>query len=286
MPNIKIKRVYNNNVCLCANEKGQEIVATGKGIAFGKHPDDEIALECIEKTFCLQTETLENDETRMRFEKLVDAIDTNYLNLASEIVEMIRQTSCFDVNDELFLSLADHISLSLEREKMGVPCENPLLYEIQRYYKKEWSLSETAAEIIKQETNIEISEAEKGFITLHIVNATMHERADHLVISVQIVKDILDIVCRTFNVVLEENSLSYERFLRHLQFFAQRVITNSDEHIEAPGIDLNKKHYKKEFACVEEIASYIYEKYHFCVTDAEKSYLVCHLVNVLSSAKK
>lgn len=57
-----------------------------------------------------------------------------------------------------------------------------------------------------------------GFITLHIVNATMPQRSDRLIISVQLVRDVLAIVSERYATTLDDTSLPYERFVRHLQF--------------------------------------------------------------------
>ena len=69
-----------------------------------------------------------------------------------------------------------------------------------------------------------MSEEEQGFITLHIVNATMPQRSDRLIISVQLVRDVLTIVSERYATTLDDTSLPYERFVRHLQFFAQRAL--------------------------------------------------------------
>ena len=82
----------------------------------------------------------------------------------------------------------------MERERKGVPCENPLLLEIQQFYRKEYALAGRALQIVKEYMGIQMSEEEQGFITLHIVNATMPQRSDRLIISVQLVRDVLAIV--------------------------------------------------------------------------------------------
>lgn len=118
-----------------------------------------------------------------------------------------------------FSSLSQIISaLALERERKGVSCENPLLLEIQQFYRKEYALAGRALQIIKEYMGIQMSEEEQGFITLHIVNATMPQRSDRLIVSVQLVRDVLAIVSEHYATTLDVTSLPYERFVRHLQF--------------------------------------------------------------------
>ena len=49
---------------------------------------------------------------------------------------MLRRELNVDVNDKILIRLADHISFALSASAKGVPCENPLLLEIQQFYRK------------------------------------------------------------------------------------------------------------------------------------------------------
>ena len=35
---MRLKRIYNNNVVMVENQKGEEMIVIGKGLAFGKKP--------------------------------------------------------------------------------------------------------------------------------------------------------------------------------------------------------------------------------------------------------
>lgn len=215
---MQIKRVFNNNVAMAVTEDGAEIIVIGRGLCFGRHAGDNLDASLVEKTYDLRRP--DQDEAAFaRMEKLIQSIPTIYLVIAEEIAWMLRESFDPDIDDGIVMALADHISLSLEREKNGVVCENPLLPEIRNFYRKEYALAGNAARIIETYTGICISPQEQGFITLHIVNSTMRQRADRLIVSVELVRDVLSIVSTYYGVALDETSLAYERFLRHLQFF-------------------------------------------------------------------
>ena len=110
---------------------------------------------------------------------------------------MLRRESDSVIDDNVLIALTDHISMVLEREQAGIICDNPLLFEIKRFYGREFELALKAREIIRGHLGIEISEAEVGFIALHIVNATMKQRADHLMLSIKMINGILNTVYRT-----------------------------------------------------------------------------------------
>lgn len=276
---VYIKRIYNNNVAM-VDDAGIERIAVGKGIVFGRKRGEEIDPSAFEKVF-----TLDDPAQLSRLERLIKGIPSEYLLIAEEIVAMLRRESDSVIDDSVLIALTDHISMALEREQAGIVCDNPLLFEIKRFYGREFELALKAREIIHSHLGIEISEAEVGFIALHIVNATMRQRADYLVLSIKMINGILDTVAETFGLTYDEGSVQYERFLRHLQFFAQRVLDKSIAQSEDTFLfHLGKDQYPDALECTERIGTHIEQEYGCVVSDAEKGYLVYHIVNLVNAA--
>ena len=277
---MQIKRVYNNNVVMVSNEDSEEeMIVIGKGLAFQRRAGDLLDTERIEKVFTLRGKNVLN-----RLEKLIRDIPSVYLTIAEEIVEMLKSESNLEIDENIYITLTDHISMSLEREKNHIICENPLLMEIKQFYKMEFELSRKAAQIIYNYMNIWISEEEMGFIALHIVNASMKQRSDTLINSIQMISDILKIVQESVPIEMNKDSLMYDRFVRHLQFFARRVLDKGEEQLqtELKGV-LERSEYTEEFACVERIADYIKHTYGKKVTEAEKGYLAYHVILIFAN---
>lgn len=271
-----IKRVYNNNVVM-VDDAGTERIAVGKGIAFGRKRGDVLDSASFEKVF-----TLDDPTQLSRLERLIKGIPSEYLLIAEDIVSMLRRESASVIDDNVLIALTDHISMALEREQAGIVCDNPLLFEIKRFYGREFELALKAREIIRGHLGIEISEAEVGFIALHIVNATMKQRADHLMLSIKMINGILNTVSETFGLTYDEGSVQYERFLRHLQFFSQRVLDKSIAQSEDTFLfHLGKDQYPDALECTERIGADIEQEYGCVVSDAEKGYLVYHIANLV-----
>lgn len=271
-----IKRVYNNNVVM-VDDAGTERIAVGKGIAFGRKRGDVVDSASFEKVF-----TLDDPTQLSRLERLIKGIPSEYLLIAEDIVSMLRRESASVIDDNVLIALTDHISMALEREQAGIICDNPLLFEIKRFYGCEFELALKAREIIRGHLGIEISEAEVGFIALHIVNATMKQRADHLMLSIKMINGILDTVSEIFGLTYDEGSVQYERFLRHLQFFSQRVLDKSIAQSEDTFLfHLGKDQYPDALECTERIGAHIEQEYGCVVSDAEKGYLVYHIANLV-----
>ena len=125
-----------------------------------------------------------------------------------------------------------------------------------------------------------------GFITLHIVNATLNQRADKLILSLQMIGEIIELVQEHFCVQLDQKSVFYERFLRHLQFFAKRILYDNDKQLaEMPILHLNWEEYPEAVECVEKIGDHILNAYQKKVTDSEKCYLIYHIITLISDGQ-
>lgn len=138
---VVIKRVFNNNVAMVTSDDGSELIVIGRGLCFGRHAGGAIDEASVEKTYALQEGTSQDSRTIDRLAHLLESIPTVNLVIAEDIVQMLRRELNVDVNDKILIALADHISLALERERKGVSCENPLLLEIQQFYRKEYALA-------------------------------------------------------------------------------------------------------------------------------------------------
>ena len=274
-----IRRIYNNNVAM-VDDDGVERIALGRGITFGRSRGDTLDMGLVEKVF-----TLDNPDSLTRLERLIKGIPSEYLSVAEEIVAMLRAELGDAIDDNVLIALTDHISMAIERERAETPCDNPLVMEIRRFYKKEFALAQRAQGIIERSLGVRVSEGEVGFITLHIVNATMKQRADYLMLSIGMINEILAIVGEAFDLVYDEDSIQYERFLRHLQFFAQRVLDKSIVQSEDTFLfHLGKDQYPAALACTERIGEHVARTYGCTVTDVEKGYLVYHIMNLVNAA--
>ena len=178
-----IKRVFNNNVAMVTSDDGAELIVIGRGLCFGRHAGDVVDSSSVERTYALCESTANDARALDRLSSLIETIPVINLAISEDIVEMLREELDVNVDDAILIALADHITLALDRERKGVPCDNPLLLEIQQFYRKEYGLAGRALQIIKDYLGIQMSDEERGFITLHIVNATMPQRADRLIVS-------------------------------------------------------------------------------------------------------
>ncbi len=274
-----IHNVLNNNVVIIKDNNGIEHVVCGKGIAYKKRSGDKIDETLINKVFILKDHT-----NNKRFQELVAEIPLKYLNVADEVIEMIKMELGKKLNDTIYISLSDHIYTSVERYLQGIVIKNSMLWDIKRFYEEEYRLSLKALNIIRRHFHIELPEDEAAFIALHIVNAEMEDSNINKTLKVtKLMKEISNSVKSYFNVELDVDSVYYYRFITHLKFFAQRLLSNKlykDDNDDGL-LDIVKMKYSRSYECVEMISKLILYKYKYELSNEEKLYLTIHIERVI-----
>ena len=275
---MEIIRIYNNNVAVVRGDDGKEMIVIGKGLVFQKHAGDLVDETRVEKCF-----TLQNPRVMTKLEQLIKDMPSIYLSISEEIVEMIRSESDLKLSENIYITLTDHISMSLEREKKGVILGNPFLIEIKQFYKKEFKLAEKAADIIKKHLGLNISEDEIGTITLHIVNASMNQNLENTVKATRMIQDILNIVQECSECRFDEESLAYSRFVRHLQFLAKNLLEKrSKSERDDFMFKITRLRFPEAAACVRRIKAHLEEAFGVSISEAEQGFLIYHIVNLTS----
>lgn len=272
-----IEKVLNNNVLLTKNAKGKEIIVMGRGISFKKVIGDTVDEEKIDKTFMLSTNELTTKLTELLYE-----IPESHLELVNEIVTHANKVLNTSFSDNIYLTLTDHIHFAIQRHKKGLSISNAMLFEIQRFYKKEYEIGLDALQIIERSTGYALGEDEAGFIALHLVNARMDSNEMKYTMKMtEIVRNILNIVTYHYNIVLDDTSLNYSRFLRHLQYFSMRVL-RKESHSSGEDFLYNqvKNTYTKAFTCVMKINEYLENTYEQSLSKDEYVYLTIHIQRV------
>ncbi len=66
------------------------------------------------------------------------------------------------VREQIFLTLADHLTFAIERSRKGIAIQNRLLPEVRRFYPQQFRVASEAVTIIRQQYGIELPEEEAG----------------------------------------------------------------------------------------------------------------------------
>lgn len=273
---MEISKVLNNNVAVVI-ENNEEKIVMGRGICFKKKTGDTIEPATIDKVFYLH-----NQEVLSRFKELVVDIPLEYLEIGEEIMDEARLSLGKALNDNIYISMVDHIYTAVVRAKDDILVKNALLWDIQRFYKEEYLIGKKALEIIEKKTGVLLPNDEAGFIALHIVNGQLDEDVHDMYEITKIMQEIENIVRYHFKIEFNEESAYYYRFITHLKFFAQRLVEHKKQNKQEDDLlEVVQVKYANAYQCVEKIAIYIKNQYNYELYDEEKLYLTIHIHRVV-----
>ena len=271
-----IQKVINNNVISAYDVNQQEIVIMGKGIGFKAHTGELIDESKIEKVF-----RIENENLSRQFQELLENIPLEHMQLTSDIISYAIKNLNVQLNQNIYITLTDHINFAIQRQSQGIQLKNALLWETKRFYHQEYLMGKYAVDLLNEKLGTEFTEDEAGFIALHFVNAEYNTTINDTFEMTNMIQKILELVRLEMGIEFDEESLHYERFVTHLKFLVQRLYRHEllkDEEIEFARMMENK--YPKEYECSNHIAEYIEKEYGSKIASEEIMFLAIHIKRV------
>ena len=272
---MEICKILNNNVAIIHDVQGKEQVVMGRGLAFQKRAGDSIDPAAVEKVFSLQNQVLTG-----RMSELLAEIPQAVTTTSECIIALAEKELGGNLHESLVIGLTDHINFALQRHKENIPLRNVLRWEIRCLYPKEYAVGLSALDIICRCLGPRLEEDEAGFIALHLVSAQLSNMPDVLYIT-RFMQQILDIVKYYLQIEYQPDSLSYIRFVTHLKFFAQRMLSkravSSDED---PLHEVVRNRYPRAYRCAEKIDRHIVKNYAYRPGPEERMFLTIHIEQV------
>ena len=275
---VRIKKVINNNILCVVDEKGGEMIVTGRGIGFKRKIGERIDPALFEKTY-----RMEGKAGQRKLRELCEQIPIEHLELTQSLIEYIKTRITTPLNESLLITLADHISFALKRKQAGVEFSNPLEGSIMSYYPTEYNLGQHCLRAIQEATCVELHPSEAAFIALHIVNAELNTSMSVMYEITRLIEGTLEVVEYFYQKPFDRESLDFNRFVVHLRYFAQRLFQTSPGQADAYDADFQEtiirscaQHYK----CAQCIGEYIRNAYHREVSGEELIYLTIHLKRI------
>ncbi|MDU5109940.1 MAG: PRD domain-containing protein [Clostridium sp.] len=274
-----IDKILNNNVIVILGKNNEEQIVMGRGIAFKKRVGDEIDESMIDKVFTLSDKSMANKLT-----ELLKELPIEYVDLADEIIKYAKLQLGKRLNENLIISLSDHIQTAVERHLEGITVKNVLLWDIKRFYKDEFAIGLEALKIIERKIKVDLPEDEAGFIATHIANSLMDESLSNMYDITKVMQEIINIVKYNLGITFDEESVYFYRFITHIKFFAQRLIAGKtyDDENDDNLLDMIKVKYQDSYKCVNKISEFIYKKYDYIISNEEKLYLTIHIARILN----
>lgn len=267
---MRVIKSINNNVAICEDSKGRELIAFGKGIGFNKEPYQIVDLSIVDRTYY---------GVNPSYLDLIGEIPEKIFEITAKIVDVAVGYMDCDFNSNIVFTLADHIHFAIERNKKNMILKNPLGNDVRYFYEKEMEMGEIAVKMIQRSLKIRLPKEEAVYIALHFINAeAMSQKENEYEGNDLVIEDITRIIEDVLNIRVQKKDFNYSRFVTHMQYLLKRKDVGAC--ISSDNIKMYEemiREYPDIYRCVLKIKDYIIEKLHWEPNDEELLYLILHI---------
>jgi beta-glucoside operon transcriptional antiterminator len=273
-----VKKI-NNNVAVCIDGNGNQLIAFGKGIGFPAMPYEISNLKLIDQTFY---------NISSNYVDMINELPEDVITFTAKMLDDIRTVLPYELMPNLILTLADHIAFCLERHRRNIYVRMPLIYEIAQTYPLELKLAQYILREIEKVFHVRLNPREASGIAISIINARLdikqqapgqqdlnQRQIDNML------EEITRIIEREFRFTCDRTSFGYARFSTHLQHLFERL--KSDQEFATDNARMYqalRKEYPQVDACIDQIETFIRNELQFTLSDEEKLYLILHINRV------
>lgn len=266
---IVIKALNNNMVLI--KEQGVEKILLAKGIGFNKKFGDilEDNLE-VDKVF-----SIEDKKNQENLKEVYNRIDGEFVAICEEALAEISEELGEELNETIHIGLIDHLAIAMKRLKNKEQINNPFIVEIETLYSVEFEMAKKIVNKLQDKYEIDFPKGEIGFITLHIHSARNGKMLSNSIKYSYLSNKIIIYIEEKFNSKIDKRSLDYARFLSHVRFTIERVLT--DTVLKNDLTEIIKKSYPVSYEIAEGASKIIEETLDKKVCDDEVAYIAMHV---------
>lgn len=266
---IVIKALNNNMVLI--KEQGVEKILLAKGIGFNKKFGDilEDNLE-VDKVF-----SIEDKKNQENLKEVYNRVDGEFVAICEEALAEISEELGEELNETIHIGLIDHLAIAMKRLKNKEQINNPFIVEIEILYSVEFEMAKKIVNKLQEKYEIDFPEGEIGFITLHIHSARNGKMLSNSIKYSYLSNKIIIYIEEKFNSKIDKRSLDYARFLSHVRFTIERVLT--DTVLKNDLTEIIKKSYPVSYEIAEGASKIIEETLDKKVCDDEVAYIAMHV---------
>lgn len=276
----RITKVLNSSVVLATDENGHECILLGRGIGYGHKPGEVVEAGVVDRVFLPV-----GDPDSAALVELLGTIPATYALLARDVIVLAQTALKVDLHPHLLLALTDHLHFAAERHQQGLRVVNRLSWEMRTYYPDEYAVGMDAVALVNERLGIDLPEDEATNIAFHLVNARndSHTAFDALR-AATLISELVAIVSYRTGRSLTAADLDHRRFIVHLQFFADRLLTG--RLLDRDGSFLYEQlsaKYPEAIETAHLLEQHVRARYEVNLPDEEIGYLGLHVQRLLSA---
>lgn len=266
---MKVIRNINNNVSLCLDSMGVEVVCFGKGLGFIK-PPYEISLDKIERVYYDISDT---------YIKMLNDLPPDLIRVSTKIIDYAKMKIDSIADSNVVFTLADHLDFAIKRYQQQLNVKLPIIYDVQHLFEKEMEVGKYALRLLRDDLKIYLPKEEAAYIALHIINAEALQRKDESEIDEEsVINEIVKIVEKEFQIITDEEESNYSRFVTHMHYLLKRGKKN--EQMKTENIQLYNnliESFPQTYQCVMKVKDYLLIHISLELNEEECLYLMLHI---------
>lgn len=269
-------RRINNNVAVCEDGAGNELLAMGKGIGFG-HLPRELSLDDVERTF------YDVDE---RYVAAIGDLPADVMSFCVRAADHIRSRLPHQLSPNLAFVLADHLSFAIQRVEKNLQVRMPLAYDVEQTYPDEFRIGRHLVRRARRQFRVALPNDEAAAIAINLVNARLEpsgedererQRRDD-----DMLEDVTEIIEDEFGLNVDRSSFAFSRYATHMRYLFGRL--HAGDALDSSCAEAFRgieEQCPRELACVDRIARHIAEEWDGAeLSEDERLYLVIHVSRV------
>ncbi len=263
---IIIDKIINNNIISSLTPEGGETIIMGRGIGFGKRAGSLVDNRRIEKIF-----KLDSQDSVERFKELLSSLPLEYIQVSNDIVAYAKEIMDIELNQNVYITMTDHISFAIDRHKQGMDFANALHEEVKLFYPHEYAVGRHALYLIRSRIGVSLPEDEAASIALHLVNAEFSTSISKTFTMTKMIREIMEIIEQE---ITPANMSAYERdrLIINLKHLGNRLLSpdSGKSGKDSELHDFVSNNYGRDFELIKEINSHIKEHYGCSMTEEEQ----------------
>ena len=219
-------------------------------------------------------------------ERLLHLVDQRKLLIIGDVMEELKSLPSFSITDNAYVGLIVHLALAIERIMLGEGIQMEQVHLEKLRLEPEYQIAKKVIIELQARFEIEIPEAEIGYITMHLQGAKLRQNEGDLLDSssmqtVMQAKKLIQCVQDITGFDLMNNEALLEGLVTHLKPAIYRIQQNMG--IKNPLLQSIRKDYEELFQIVQDAVARVFPEIQ--IPDEEIGYLVMHFGSVLLGLK-
>ncbi len=276
----RIRNVLNNNVIMVEGFMGKECVLIGNGIGFARKSGDFFAdMDKVQKKYALVEKG-----NQQKFSELLSLAEPELVAVVEEEICYIESHTEYVLNENIHITLLDHIVFAINRSRRGVDFHYSLSSDIAVCYPEEYGLARHIVRAVNERLDGKLVDDEIGIVALHIHAAITNEHVSESRKRMQLCRETVKQIYQEFALRVGEDSLAHQRLLLHVRYAYERIFRGAS--IDNALLEEIRQRYPREFEVLKRILLMVGQDYELTVPDAEVGYLVMHLLRIQSDMEQ